>query len=102
MIIKQKFVFDDQDYVIKAQADETLLDAALRSKLPLMHSCGGMGTCGTCRIVILKGGELLPPLNEIEVEIASDRQFQPNERLACQNYPTENLVVEIPKGRDVE
>ncbi len=80
----------------KGQDSETLLELALRTKIPIHHSCGGMGTCGTCRVIITKGGELLPPPNEVEIEMIKDRGFEHQERLACQIPATPGVEVEVP------
>lgn len=96
MVKKQKFIINEQEVEAKVKPGDTLLDAALRARLPIHHSCGGMGTCGTCRVIIHQGLEKLSPPNEIEQEIISDRGFSLNERLACQNEPVSDLIAEIP------
>lgn len=93
---KQKFIVDGSPVSIRFHKDDTLLEVALRGKLPLHHSCGGMGTCGTCRVLIIQGLNDLQPPNPIEFELITERRLPPNERLSCQIEPSENLVVEIP------
>ncbi|MBC7370905.1 MAG: (2Fe-2S)-binding protein [Bdellovibrionaceae bacterium] len=88
--------FLPSDKIVDASQDETLLDAGLRAGIDIPTSCGGSGTCGTCRVFIMNGLELLPPRNEIEIDFAEDRDFAPNERLSCQNYPVAGLVIEVP------
>lgn len=93
---KMKFIIDFVEVEVKAHPGESLLDLAIRMKLPLQHSCGGMGTCGTCRVIVREGlGELTSP-GEVEKEIIQDRGFVESERLACQNESQDGLVVEIP------
>jgi len=96
MSISIKFL--PENVLVEASQDETLLEVALREHLDISHSCGGNGTCGTCRVWILKGVEQLPPRNEVELEIATDRGFGDHERLACQNLAVPELVVKIPKA----
>lgn len=91
------FLPDDKN-VLVSHKDQSVLDVALRQGLALDHTCGGFGTCGTCRIFVREGLENLPPRNEIEAEMAEDRGFKEQERLACQTPPVEGLVVEIPKA----
>lgn len=83
-----------------SQKDQSVLDVALRVKVPLNHTCGGNGTCGTCRVFVTQGLEKLGPRNEIEAEMAEDRAFQESERLACQIEPVDGLVVEVPLADD--
>lgn len=86
----------DLKNVLVSQKDETVLDVAIRGKVPLNHTCGGHGTCGTCRVLVREGLDKIPPRNEIEAEIAMDRKFSASERLACQIAPVDGLVLEIP------
>ena len=47
--------------------DTTVLQAALDLGVKISHVCGGNGTCSTCRIEIVVGGENLSPINPQEV-----------------------------------
>jgi len=92
---------DEQDVERPFHCEQTctVLEAALKNKIELNHSCGGMGTCGTCRVRILSSLESLGPLeprNEIEIEMANDRGFAENERLACQLAIVNGLKFRIP------
>lgn len=81
---------------VEASHEESVLECLLRNKIELDHSCGGNGTCGTCRIFIENGLELLPPPNEIEQEFIQERGFAKNERLACQTLAQAGLVIRRP------
>ncbi len=74
----------------------SVLEVALKHKINLEHSCGGMGSCTTCRVLVRSDLSHLPSRNDLEKEIAEMRGFSPQERLACQLDPYEGLVVEIP------
>lgn len=84
---------------IEIDNHETVLPIALSGELPLSHSCGGMGSCGTCRVLVRSSLENLNPRTEVEQEMADARNFLPNERLACQLEPKADLIVEIPHQR---
>ena len=76
----------------------SLLEIAIEAQLPIEHSCGGFGTCGTCRILIEAGGSELTERGELESEMATDRKFTENERLACQttlNHQTRACALRI-------
>lgn len=79
---------------------KTILEVLLRNKIEIDHSCDGMGSCGTCRIHILSDLSLLPERSDIELDMALDRTFDPNERLSCQTKPIENLKISISKNRN--
>ncbi|UOF00474.1 2Fe-2S iron-sulfur cluster-binding protein [Bdellovibrio reynosensis] len=91
-------ILPDHHDVLVSQKDQSVLDVALRLKIPLNHTCGGNGTCGTCLVHIVNGIESLEPRTEIESEMAEDRKFPDHERLACQLKPHDHLVVEIKKS----
>ena len=86
---------DNQKLPIKKN-EEQLLRFLIDHKVDIDHSCGGFGTCGTCRVLI-SNHETLPPRNPIEMEMAKDRSFTDNERLACQNPALAKLIVQTPK-----
>lgn len=80
--------------------EDSVLEVALKNQIDIGHSCGGMGSCTTCRVVIEKGLERLPERNELEQDIADMRDFAANERLSCQIPPLDGLVVRVPDFTD--
>lgn len=82
--------------IVESSHGESVLQALTRAKIPLGHSCGGNGTCSTCRILIISGVEKLNPRTELEQEMATDRNFAEHERLGCQTEPVDDLVIKIP------
>lgn len=85
---------DETEVKINENADN-LLELLLNNQIDVFNSCGGNGTCGTCRVIIEKNLHLLPPRNEIETEFAEMRRFADNERLCCQIKPIDGLVVRL-------
>lgn len=74
---------------------KSILEAALMSGIEIPNSCGGMGTCGTCRIEIVSGGDDVEPPNEVERETAKEKNFKKNERLACQILARDGCKVRV-------
>ena len=67
---------------ILANEENTVLQALQAAQLPIQAPCNGRGTCGKCKIHV---------------------QGEQSERLACQTYPTEHMVVEVkPKGEQMQ
>ncbi len=93
-------VFQPLDISCEIGKAESVLEVALNNKIELSHSCGGMGSCTTCRVVVESSVTDLPPRNELEQDIADMRNFTPQERLACQLPPRKGLVVRIPDTPD--
>jgi ferredoxin len=79
---------------------ESVLEVALKNGIDIGHSCGGMGSCTTCRVIVEHSPEPLPPRGELEQETADSRGFADNERLCCQLPPTPGLVVRVPTDLD--
>ncbi len=69
---------------IEIKHTQNLLEILNAHNIGISQSCGGHATCTTCRIIVTKGAESLPPREEIEAERALERKFSANERLACQ------------------
>jgi len=83
--------------VVKASQNLTLLENLLAHKIEINHSCGGMGSCGTCRVFVENKESLLNEKNEIEKEFAEERGFSDCERLSCQIHPVEGLIIRYKK-----
>ncbi|MEO5728097.1 MAG: 2Fe-2S iron-sulfur cluster-binding protein [Byssovorax sp.] len=60
-----------------------LLDACDDARAPVAFSCRS-ASCGTCRVEVLTGAELLEPPGPDELEVLAIFAAAPRERLACQ------------------
>ncbi len=70
-----------------------LLDACDEARAPVQFSCRS-ASCGTCRVEVLAGAELLEPPGPDELEVLAIFAANPTERLACQAVvrPGEGLI----------
>lgn len=93
---KKSMEFQPLARVCDFSHEESILEVALKNNIEINYSCGGMGSCTTCRVIIDQGLELLPPRNELELAIAQERGFSDKERLSCQTPPMDGLVCRIP------
>lgn len=91
-----EILYDTDEKVLTTGTASNLLELCLKHKLEISHSCEGMGSCGTCRVIITSDPKELPPRNSLEMLMAADRSFQPNERLACQTPLTKSLSFRLP------
>ncbi|MFH1811080.1 MAG: 2Fe-2S iron-sulfur cluster-binding protein [Pseudomonadota bacterium] len=60
-----------------------LLTAARLAGAPLGSSCGGEGSCGWCRVVVLEGADGLSEPNPRERALARKLGLAADERVAC-------------------
>ena len=76
---------------------EDLLDAARRCGVGLEDLCAGRGTCGKCKVLVRRGGELLKPPGDFESHLTKEDRAR-GIRLACQCRPAGEgiIVLEIP------
>src|SRR4029079_15868665 len=51
---------------VKGDAGATLLEISRAAGVPHASVCGGRGRCTTCRVLVLEGGDRLPPPNPTE------------------------------------
>ena len=72
-----KITFLPQNKTVEIESNETILQAAAKAGLDIDGNCGGKGTCGKCKVKIIK--------EETSVY-----------ELACQIKATEDMTVEIP------
>ncbi|HDL64034.1 MAG TPA: 2Fe-2S iron-sulfur cluster binding domain-containing protein, partial [Proteobacteria bacterium] len=85
--IQEKYTIDFQPVGRRAtvSSGETLLQAAQSAGVELAAVCGGIGTCGKCRVRLI-AGRVTPPTGE-ERGIFSDSEFSRGFRLSCQAVP---------------
>jgi ferredoxin len=63
----------------------TILGAALKNDIRLMHVCGARTLCATCRVVVESGADNLTPMRPAEkFSLRWHLSISPQTRLACQ------------------
>lgn len=69
----------------------SLLQTLLQNGILVDNPCNGMGTCGKCRVAIVQGS--LPEPSADEKVLLTKGDLDRGIRLACQVFPTEDLVI---------
>lgn len=94
-----RIVQENSEDEILIEFDETtnLLELLNANDISISQSCGGNGTCTTCRVYVTEGLEHLSDRSELELERAEERKFQTNERLCCQTEISANATLVIPE-----
>ena len=72
------------------------LKAIIDSGIGIKSVCGGKGTCGKCRIVILENGGSSANLSTTEEKILSREEIVHGVRLACQQVFAKDMAIYIP------
>lgn len=74
----------------------SLLTAARVLEVELSHYCGGMCSCGTCRVQITAGAENLSRPQGNEELVLGDHRARAGDRLACQARVLGPVTVKVP------
>src|ERR1700674_6090556 len=91
---KLQVIYKPFDKVTRVPPGTTLFSAAHWIGLPIDSTCGGRGTCGKCKVRVVKN---LP-----DAETADHRLLRPSEiaegwRLSCQARIYEDMICEGPQ-----
>lgn len=74
----------------------SLLAAARLLEVDLSHYCGGMCSCGTCRIQVISGAHNLSRPHGNEPLVLGDARVRAGDRLACQARVLGPVTVKVP------
>jgi ferredoxin len=70
---------------VDARAGGTLLAAAVKNGVRMMHACGAQTLCATCRVKVIEGAENLSAMSLKEkLSLRYHLSVSPRVRLACQ------------------
>jgi len=79
---------------IRAGAGQSVLATAQSVGVELQAVCGGVGTCGQCKVRCVSGNLTEPTLEEFEQ--LGEAGIRVGSRLACQAVPLSDVQMEIP------
>jgi len=74
-----------------SEINENLLDVVLRAGLDVEASCGSLGTCGKCKVQIIKGNDNNP--DQHELSSLSKNELEKGYRLACRVLVKNDMTV---------
>jgi uncharacterized 2Fe-2S/4Fe-4S cluster protein (DUF4445 family) len=86
-----KVHFNPDNVDIAVAQGENLLQAAIAAGVRIYASCGGAGTCGTCKVLIEKG-----EVETTRTKKLSREEYQHGTRQACQSRVLTDLTVYVP------
>ena len=69
-----------------------LVEYLRKKECGLRTPCGGHGSCGKCRVKVMKGDV---PVNGADRIHLSEKQLAEGIRLGCQIFTTEDIIVEL-------
>jgi uncharacterized 2Fe-2S/4Fe-4S cluster protein (DUF4445 family) len=94
---KYKVTFHPSETKIVVDEEENLLQAAMEAGVHINASCGGGGTCGKCKVRLLRGGVDSPKHPKL-----TQWEYEQGFRLACLTSIRSDIDVEIPLESQVD
>ena len=90
--------------VFDAPYGEDLLEVLQSHGVPIATSCGGVASCGLCRVTVVQGKESISPITPQEILHLGNVAKLLGLRLACQSKicGSGEIVVDVPVVGDVE
>jgi len=85
----------NDEFDLEVQAGGKLLETLTANGIFLSSACGGSGTCGLCRVVVLEGGGALMPT---ESALISRHEAAAGQRLACQVTVARDMRIRVPES----
>jgi Na+-transporting NADH:ubiquinone oxidoreductase subunit F len=83
---------DDESKPLVTQAGSTLLNVLAEKKIFIPSACGGMGSCGVCKVHVHEGGGAMLPTEKGWISRGEARHGC---RLACQVKVKNDLKIEV-------
>ena len=74
-----------------AAAEENLLEVARKTNVAIDAPCSGNGSCGKCRVKLLKG-----TLNSPRTRHITEEEYAEGWRLSCASKVEDDIEVEVP------
>ncbi|MEM4476640.1 MAG: 2Fe-2S iron-sulfur cluster-binding protein, partial [Desulfurococcaceae archaeon] len=81
---------------VEVSEGSTLLNAIRLAGLSIASLCGGFGSCGKCKVVVVSGYSKLSELSQSEVRHLKDSEVKAGYRLSCQARAFSDVTIYIP------
>lgn len=91
----EKTITVNDDMQINVTGDATVLDALSDNDIHLPSSCGGKGTCGTCKFTLVEPKEQILPTEKAFINKQEEAE---GVRLSCQVKVNKDLRISLPPG----
>ncbi|MFX0047140.1 MAG: ASKHA domain-containing protein [Candidatus Hermodarchaeota archaeon] len=72
--------------------NNSIYQLLVNSGIRIRSLCGGLGTCGKCKLLIQQGNRYINPLTDSEMSLLTKEEISENRRLACQCYISRDQI----------
>lgn len=99
--MKDTFIIVDFEPIgkrVEVKPGASILEAARLAGIPLTSDCGGVGSCGQCRVIIRQENNAVEPPTSIEENEFSEDELSAGYRLACETIVRGDVKVDVPSS----
>ncbi len=91
-----KITYLPANVTLDAEPGDNLRDVALGNGVNVPSTCGGVASCGLCKVKIVSGAESLSAMTPAEIGKLGNVFFITKERLSCQAFISGDVTCEVP------
>lgn len=91
-----KISFLPSNVVVEVEDGANIRSAGLQAGVAIPSTCGGVGSCGLCKVKVSQGAEHLGAMTQVEIGKLGNVFFITKERLSCQALVHGDVVCEVP------
>ena len=90
-----KIKFMPQNIEVDVDLSKSLLKIATENGLKIKSICGGIASCGECRIKIIEGDNSIPEPGKPELNMIGTSYYLDGRRLSCQVHCFGSVTVDM-------
>lgn len=90
-----KIKFIPQNIEVDVDPSKSLMQIAIENGLKVKSLCGGVATCGECRVKIVEGENSIPEPNKLELNMIGSSYYIDGRRLSCQVHCFGSVTVDM-------
>ena len=90
-----KIKFMPQNIEVDVDPSKSLLKIAQQNGIKIKSICGGIASCGECRVKIIEGDNSIPEPGKPELNMIGTSYFLDGRRLSCQVHCFGSVTVDL-------
>jgi len=90
-----KIKFIPQNIEVDVDPSKSLMQIAVENGLKVKSLCGGVATCGECRVKIVEGENSIPEPSKLELNMIGSSYYIDGRRLSCQVHCFGSVTVDM-------
>lgn len=87
----------EREAQIECGENESILEALVRQGIYVSAACGGRGTCGKCKLMLLYGELAITSFDRAKI---SEKELKEGYRLSCKALPVSDCTIKLVSGSE--